>query len=242
MSERGFVLLHGAGLGPWVWDQVVPSLEKPALAVEFPERSGSDEARKRLSLSDYTDCIADQVRQYRPAQFVLVAHSISGVIAPILIQRFRDRVIGFAGIGAAIPRQGSSFLATLPIPRRLVMAAVLRAFGTKPPEAAIKKSLCNDLEAEATAEVVQRFVPESRALYTTSGTVGFPDLPFLYVHLSADAEFGMPLQRRMAANLGSPSTAHVGAGHLPMLSRPAELADVLNKFMATSVDLARQAG
>lgn len=115
------------------------------------------------------------------------------------------------------------------------MAAVLRILGTRPPDSAIEKSMCNDLDHETATDVVERFVPESRALYTAPGGVGFPDLPGLYVHLGADREFGKSLQRRMAANVPAVRTEEIGSGHLPMLSHPVELAGVLNRLMATAV-------
>ncbi len=54
----------------------------------------------------------------------------------------------------------------------------------------------------------------------------------MYICLTEDREFGVPLQRRMASNLGAEDVPEIASGHLPMLSEPDELARLLNKFVA----------
>ena len=38
MSERTLLLLHGAGTGAWVWDELTKNLATPAVALDVPGR------------------------------------------------------------------------------------------------------------------------------------------------------------------------------------------------------------
>lgn len=227
----GLVLMHGAGLGGWIWRDVVPSLSAPAIAADFPARAAAADVRSRLTFDDYVAHLEAQVREFDVRRIVLVAHSIAGVLAPRLVRALGLRVVGLVAVAAVIPTGGGSFLSALPLARRVPMMALLR-LGTRPPDGVIRKGQCNDLDAKTADEVVARFAPESRALFTARSGVELPTLPSLYIHTTADAELGLSLQRRMAATLGAAETAEIEAGHLPMLSRPAEVAGIVNRFTA----------
>lgn len=231
-ARIGHVLIHGAGLGAWIWRDVIPLLPAPAVAVDFPHREKPAESRRDLSLEDYVASIARQIRAWPAERFVITAHSIGGVLAPQVIETFDDRVAGFVAVAAVIPANGGSFLSALPVPQRLLIGAVMRLFGTRPSEVSIKKGLCSDLPPETAAEVVGRFAPESRALYTSNVSLEMRRVPSLYVQLTEDEEIPVRLQRRMIANLRADHTEEISSGHMPMLSRPAELARALNGFAA----------
>ncbi|HEX6308305.1 MAG TPA: alpha/beta hydrolase [Longimicrobiales bacterium] len=229
-DDVALVLMHGAGLGAWIWRDVVPELSTPAIAVDFPARA-DPEARRALTFDDYVSHVEAQARELAARRIVLVAHSIAGVLAPRLLRALGERAAGLMAVSAVIPANGGSFLSALPLARRLPLTLILRLLGTRPPESAIRKGQCNDLDAATADEVVRRFAPESRALYTGSGGAELPRLPSLYVLLTADAELALPLQRSMAARLAA-QTAEVAAGHLAMLSRPSALARVIDRFTA----------
>lgn len=59
-----------------------------------------------------------------------------------------------------------------------------------------------------------------------------PDVPRLYILLSQDREFGVPLQRAMASNLDAVEVCEIASGHMPMLGEPDELTRVVNEFAA----------
>lgn len=231
-AGTGIVLLHGAGLGGWIWRDVVPHLAGPSLPVDFPGRGRPPEERRALSFEDYVASVAAQVRAFPPRRIVLVAHSVAGILVPRLVRELPDRVVGLAAVAAAIPRPGGSFISTLPVPQRYVIGAIVRVFGTRPTEGAIRKGLCSDLPAGLADEVVDRFDPESRALYRSPVTARGGEVPTVYVRLTRDREFGVSLQDRMARNLDAGQVVDIPSGHMPMLSQPVELARVINDFVA----------
>ena len=229
-GELGLVFVHGAGLGGWIWEGMAPELEFPYLFADFPERHGAVDARTRLSLDDYVRHVREQVDAFPADRLALVAHSLGGIIALRLAAGLGGRVAGFAGVGAAIPPDGGSFLTSLPLPKRAFLSIAMRVAGTKPPASALRSGQCNDLDEQTTDEVVRRFQPESRAVYFERVDAAVPEVPRIYVHLTEDKEFGSALQRRMARNLGAGQVPEIATGHLPMLSKPNELAGILNEF------------
>jgi pimeloyl-ACP methyl ester carboxylesterase len=229
----GLVLIHGAGLGAWIWDDVVARLDYPALAVDLPGRGQNERVSTQdLPLETYVDSVVADVVRFKPPHVVIVGHSLGGLIGLEAAHGLGSRVAGLVAVAAAIPELGDPFLSTLPFPKRLLLRALLPIAGAKPPERAIRKSLCNDLDEKTASRVVRRFVPESSKLFTTQTLSLPPPANSMYVFLDRDKEYGRDLQERMARNLGARRVAHVAGGHLAMLSQPEAVAKTLNAFTA----------
>lgn len=226
----GLVLIHGAGLGGWIWREMTSSLTAPVLAAELPERDGDPDTRKDLSLDDYADGVWQQLADLPAERVVVVAHSLGGVVGLKIADRLGQRLAGFVAVSAAIPAGGGSFASSLPMPKRLIVGGLMRIFGTTPPASAVRQGLCSDLPEGLTEEVVRRFAPEGKAVYFDRTAVSAPDVPRMYVRLTEDKEFDPGFQLAMARNLGTEDVRQLAAGHLAMLSRPAELAGLLNGF------------
>lgn len=46
----GTVLIHGAGLNSTIWNEIVSGIDGPVLAVDLPNRNGSDTINSLLTL------------------------------------------------------------------------------------------------------------------------------------------------------------------------------------------------
>src|SRR6266508_1894415 len=179
--ETGFVLVHGAALGPWIWDPVVPLLDRPALA-----------AASRVS----------------------------------------TRVDALVLVAAPVPMDGHPYPSVLPPFSRAMLRLVVTTSrnGVGIPRFAARRALCNDLDSATTSMVVRRMVREAPRLYRDPVQWSLPaTVPRFYVKTLRDrAGYSPRLQDRMMANLGDAQARTVDSGHLPMLSRPRELAAILN--------------
>lgn len=232
-QEIGFVFIHGAGLNSGIWSKTVESLGYPYLLVDYPNRSGRHVAGGKLTLADYTAYMHEQIEQWGTRRFILVAHSLGGVLALRLAEEFKERIAGFVAIGAIIPSKGSSFLSTLPLPNRILMYALLRIIGTKPPQSAIRAGLCHDLSEEHAAGLIDGYIPESLRVYVDRSDALVPSVKKLYVKLSNDKELSPAMQNKMIANLDPHDVQSMDTGHLPMLGNPARLRELLQSFMAS---------
>jgi pimeloyl-ACP methyl ester carboxylesterase len=232
-GKLGIVFIYGAGLNRWIWDKVADGLGYPCLAVDFPlRREGGSAHPGELALEHYAAYIIRQIEAWGVDKFVLVAHSLGGVPALRVAAAMPERVAGFVAVGAVIPPPGGSFLSHLPWLQRLIMSAVLRKVGTRPPESAIRSGLCRDLPPELASDVVRGFVPEAVRVYTDPVGAPAPRVPSLYVKLNKDNQLRPSRQDTMIKNLSPQYVAGMDTGHLPMLSDPEGLRRILQGFVS----------
>ena len=111
------------------------------------------------------------------------------------------------------------------------MPIILKLFGTKPPKKSIENELCNDLTDEQTTKITTEFTPEAKRLYTTKINFNLPNTKRLYIQLANDKSMPLTLQNKMAKNLNANKIETIDSGHLPMLSKPKQLATSLSTFV-----------
>lgn len=211
------LFLSGAGLPAWIWDDVRAALPTSTVAA-YPSAG---------SLRDYATKVLDEA----PERFTVVAHSIGGVIAGQLVAQAPDRVDGLLAVAASIPRAGQSFLTALPFPQKLIVRAVIRLAGTKPPEKAIRAGLAAGLEKSLVDRIVGEFSPESADLYRDTVAQGTFPARRGYLTTTADKEFPVALQQVYAKNLDPTWTHALPTGHLPMLESPGDLSLAIKTFL-----------
>ena len=91
---------------------------------------------------------------------------------------------------------------------------------------------CNDMDAGQVASTLRRMGPESlNVLADPSDLYGLRHpIPRTYVRLLRDASIELDTQNQMIANLGETAVVDLDAGHMAMISRPKELADIINNL------------
>lgn len=229
MNTTGILFLHGAGLSTHIWKDVKQDIKYPVLLAEYPHADGAQKDQNKFTLEDYTDHVIQQVDAWGVDDIVVVAHSIGGTLALKVAERLGEKLHGFIAIGAVIPKDGGSYVSALPLPNRIIISAIMRLAGTKPPESAIRKTLCSGLSKEQTDAVVASSVAESTHLYFDKTNATIPTVPRLYVRLTQDKELPVAWQNIMARNLGA-NIEDVAFGHMPMLGKPHNVAEIINKF------------
>ncbi len=118
-AEPGFVLLHGAMLGGWIWERVTPLLHGPSLAVDLPGRGSHPAEVRRVTLGDAVDSVVADLEAFPPGRVVLVAHSLSGILLPGVMSRLPGRIVHTVWVSAAVPVPGQAYLDSLPTGERL---------------------------------------------------------------------------------------------------------------------------
>lgn len=232
MNDKiGIVLIHGAGLASFIWDDLKKLIKNPVLTIEFPNREVGDKANKNLSFDNYKKSAIEQIKNWDIDNFIVVTHSIGGCVGLSLTDYFSEKIVGFVAISSAIPTNKNSFISCLPFPQSLLMPFLLNLFGTKPPQKIIEQTLCNDLSSEQTSEIVKRFTPEAKLLYTTKVNYANLEIKTLYIKLTNDKAFPVQLQDKMIKNLNAQKVLTLDSGHLAMISKPKELSEILNDFI-----------
>lgn len=237
MAERGslnvtLVFLYGAGLSSWIWNNVIDSLNYTCVTLDFPGRGRyRDVSTKNLPLARYVEIAREQVNAIADSPIVIVSHSISAVIGLELSSIFADRIIGSIVIGSILPDVHKSFVSMMPFPQRFILPIVMRIAGTVPPKDEIKMSLCSDLPDDVSENVADSFIGESIRLYTDKiGTHHFPAKK-LYIQLTRDRTIDIALQAVQARSYREHEITRLESGHMPMLSKPRELAAIIDRFV-----------
>jgi pimeloyl-ACP methyl ester carboxylesterase len=232
-GDVGIVLVAGAGLGSWTWERVLSRLRTPALAVDIPGRAARPADRRTVTLDTIADAVAADIEAARWQRVVLVAHSLAGVMAPAIASRASGRVAEIVFIAAEVPAEGERALDLISAPLRLLLRVMwtIRPTGIRPPPAAIRRALCNDLDDATTAMVVERMEPEAPGIYRSRVSwAGVPVVPRVYVKCLQDqSDISADRQDVMAARLATDRVVSLDTGHLPMLARPEEVAAVLDE-------------
>jgi pimeloyl-ACP methyl ester carboxylesterase len=215
-----YVLFHGAGLGSWIWEEVLPHLDRPALALDLPH----------LGVEACVEHVLRTIEASAADSVVIVGHSVSGGLAMAVAGRLGDRVEGVVMVGAIVPESGQAYVDGLPWISR-TMLRLLYFFvpeGSKPPDGVLAKALCNDLDADKTRAVVARSGIAAPGLFLDPVRWATPKAHPVYVKLTEDQSDVTPaLQDRVAARLHA-RVVELNSGHLPMMSQPVSLAAALN--------------
>lgn len=230
-----FVLIHGAYHGPWCWDRLVPELEDlghEALAVDLPIGDPSAGADR------YAGVAVEAIRVSgwdvgNPAS-VVVAHSMSGLMAPLVAERVRISMLVF--LCAFIPRPGSSLdqqrqneaiepAVDLTDPQFEDLGDGVRMIG---PDTATRLFF-HDAPPDLAAWAADRLRPQAlRVMAEVSPLTSWPDVPTAYVLCRDDRAVSAEWAREGAQQWLGVEAIEMGGGHSPFLTRPAELAAVLD--------------
>jgi pimeloyl-ACP methyl ester carboxylesterase len=231
-----FVLIHGGAHGAWCWERLLPHLEGPALALDLPGRGSKPADLARLRAADWARSVVEDVEAAGLSQMVLVGHSLAGITIPRVLEQIDGRVAHAVFVSCTIPREGQSIWEALGI------AAVARIGPGAPAGATIdaeraRGMFCSDMDEEQTRFVLERLCPEA------PGPMDEPmrlaglrrPVPRTYVKLLADTVLLPPMQDEYARNAGPGCRVReLDAGHDAMVSRPRELARILNEIAAAA--------
>lgn len=211
-----FALIHGAGDGAWYWHLVVAELRErghDAVAMDLPS---DDEA---AGLSEYADAVVAAIGDR--AGLVVVGQSFGGFTAPLVCDR-------------------------VPVELLVLVAGMIPAPGEPPQdwwantryEAAngeedVIATYYHDVPPELAAEALARERPQSGTpMQEPWPLAAWPDVPTRILLCRDDRLFPPEFMRRVARERLGITPDEIAGGHCVALSRPIELADRLEAYLA----------
>jgi pimeloyl-ACP methyl ester carboxylesterase len=229
-----YVLVHGAGMGGDCWDRLSPLLDGDVVAVDLPGRgSRSDVDVSTVSLADCAAALEDEIVSRDLQDVVLVAHSFAGVTVPRVMESLADRLRHVVFLSAVVPEDGSAVIDQIdPAVRAAVMDSIDDGVYHQTPDG-VRFMLCNDMTPEQTEWTLGLVSDESAALLMEPVDLSGlgADVPRTYVRLTEDACYTPDLQERSTQRVGG-DVARIASGHMAMVTRPEELAALLNGITA----------
>lgn len=227
-----YLLVHGGGMAASSWDRLVPLLDGTVVAPDLPGRGArADVDVTTVTLSDCADAVV--AAAHGLTDITLVGHSLAGVSLAPVMPRLADRLHHVVFLAAVVPEDGTRVLDQIdPQVRVYVEESIAGGIYHQERDPA-REILCNDLNAEQSEWVLDRIVPDSAALLAEpvdlSGLA--TNVPRTYVRTELDRCYVPELQEKSIQRVGGDIRV-LPTGHMPMVSRPAELARLLSSIAA----------
>ena len=236
---REFVLVHGMSHGAWAWELLTPYLERRGhrvVAVELPGHGRRAHERARASMDTYAEAVADAMAAAGVARGVLVGHSMGGAVIQRAAERCAGRLAHLVFLAAVVlPRGGSVLLSHLAPATRGIFRGLAAAGGgvVQYPAGFEHARWFTDMPAgdprvvAALARLTpQPFRPCADRLDLSQFFAS--RVPRTYIRCLRDAAVTPAAAAVYARRLGV-APVDINTAHAPMLSAPAELAEILMK-------------
>jgi hypothetical protein len=216
-----FAFIHGAGDVGWYWHLVEDRLRALGHDTVAPDLPVDDDS---AGLAEYARTVVDAI-DGRP-DVVVVAQSFGGYVAPIVAERVAARLIVL--VAAMIPSPGESanemFESTRWEPEQLEDPGVHAVFYHDVPR---------DLAEEAASR--------GRRQSDTPGgepwpLPAWPAVPTRFVLCRNDRFFPAQWLRPLVRDRLGIEPTELDSGHCPSLSRPWELADLLDRYWTETTE------
>ena len=222
-----YVLIPGAGGAAWYWHRLVPELQQrghEVVAVELP--AGDDSA----GLTDYADAVVEATGGR--SRLILVAQSLAGFTAPLVCARLPVDLLVL--LNAMVPAPGETaadwWANTGHGAARAEQASRDGRHLEDDPD--LLDAFFHDVPADVRAEAMANGAPaQSPTPFTQPWPLAeWPDVPTRLLQGSDDRFFPAEFQRRVAQDRLGMTPDEIPGGHLIALSRPAELAQRLERY------------
>jgi pimeloyl-ACP methyl ester carboxylesterase len=222
-----YVLIHGAASDSWYWHLVAPVLESWGHDVVAPDLPCDDD---RAGLAEYTDVVVAAIGER--TDLVVVAQSLGGFTAPLVCDRVPVDLLVL--VAAMVPAPGEppgEWWANTGFEQARRDDAVLHG---RPVDAEfdVREEFFHDVPADVTDAAM------AHGEKAQSGTPmeapwpldAWPDVPTRFLLCRDDRFFPAAFQRRVVRERLGFEPDEMDGGHLPALSRPAELAERLEAY------------
>ncbi|XP_034593239.1 probable esterase PIR7A [Setaria viridis] len=252
-QRHHFVLVHGACHGAWSWYKVATALSSAGHRVTALDMAGCgarpERAEEVSSFEEYSRPLLDAVAALPAGEkAVLVGHSFGGRSLALAMERFPDRIAVAVFVSAAIPAAGKPMTLVFQQfsqekrPADFYMDCKIEIsgdpqhpvetirFGPRYLEQRLYKlSPPEDLTlAKAATRLSRRFLNDATMNGAILTAERYGAVRRVCVVAEDDAMLSAEFQRRMASwNPGTEVRGLPGADHMPMLSKPEELSEML---------------
>ncbi len=224
-----FVLVHGSYHGAWCWDRLTPELERRGHRVVAVNLPISDPA---FGAADYARTVEDAIpRRSKP---IVVGHSMAGLVIPVVASHRPVRRLVF--LAAFLPSPGLSATdqrSSEPIDGKVApKTAEWTDLGDDVwmvgPATATELFFHDATPADA-RWATQRLRPQAyRVMHETTPITAWPDVDSRSIVCRNDRAINPDWVRAAARDRLGTEAVEIDGAHSPFITRPAELAALLD--------------
>lgn len=242
-TSGGVVFIHGGLHGSWCWDRVRSHIEFDSIAPDLSGRGTRPAPVHQLHVADFVRDVLAEIDASGWTRVVLAAHSLGGLTALGVAAARPKMVEHIVFISCVTPRPGTRPVDALRWPLRSYLTRRMRRAVAVPdgelaiPRWLARRFFCSDLDAADTRMVLERCVPDAPAalLDNTPPAPLALSVSRTWVRLTRDRAIPPRVQDKMLANVAPVSVVELAAGHDVMLSRPEQLARVVNRAASSAL-------
>lgn len=242
MDDPIFLLVHGGATTGRFWDRLVPELNAPTLAVDLPGRGDKPADLADLTLDQCAESVLEDVDATRVDDVVIVAHSSGALVVPRVVAGLPGRVRYVLLSAGSVPPEGGTGLDCMKASHRQRIEAAL-AWAGEHGEVITTPGAPDD--PELMREAYGERLDDTTLAYVTDPVRSVPDslnvyyqpvwwepvrgVSITYVKNARDRPVPPDLQDEMAGRLVDAEVVTLDCGHIPAITRPAELAGLLRE-------------
>ncbi len=222
-----YVLIHGAADGAWYWHLLAAELRERGHGVVAMDLPSDDDS---AGLSEYADTVVDAIGDR--TDLVVVAQSFGGFTGPLVCDRVSvDLLILVAGMIPAPGEPPDDWWKNTGYERAKHEQDEHDGTGGANDDAIA--TFLHDVPPDLAADAIRRARDQSSTPMDTPWPLeAWPDVPTRFLLCRDDRFFPAELMRRVAHDRLGITPDEIDGGHCIALSRPKELADRLEAFVA----------
>jgi pimeloyl-ACP methyl ester carboxylesterase len=230
---KTYLFLHGALRGAWLWDKLIPLLQKSGakrIALDLPGHGKRENDRKGVNMSAYIKDVLSYIEKNDLRDLILIGHSMSGIVITKVADEMPERIRHLVYLAAVVPRDGDALIDLLVKERQEKLRNLEgKADEIYGPIASLRPLYFTDLEGEIKDHYIKKLTPQPLAVFFEKIHLKrFYDLkiPRTYILGLRDHSLPPELTRGFAERLGV-KPVEIDAGHDMMVSRAEEVAEAL---------------
>ena len=236
-----FLLIHGGSHGAWCWEGVIRELDRLGFrshALDLP--GGGDDCTPRASVTfkSYVSAVNAFIDTEDLLNFVLVGHSLAGILLPDIVAANRERIREVVFIAAFVLEQGEraiDLIAPARIPEYYRVAEASSEHSIMLDYHTARQRFFSDLSDAAAGTAYAKLTPQPFAPYLKPARHGSRSISSIarYIICRNDQNLPFDICLKFAEKLGG-VIQEIDAGHDVMLSQPVELSALLTGGIAES--------
>ncbi len=231
-----FLLVHGAWVGGWSWEKVVPLLEKKGHEVKAPDLPGHGMDKTPISdvtLQAYTEKIC-QVLDELDDHVILVGHSMGGIVISQVAEERPQKIEKLVYLAAYLLQNGQSTMQVFQADKGSLLGPNVimsddQSYATVKEEG-IKNVIYTDASDEDIERIKKRLVPQAALPLATPINIteeNYGSIPRVYIECANDLVISPAAQKEMYTKMPCEKVLSLETSHAPNYGAPEKLVERL---------------
>ena len=236
-----FLLVHGASHGAWCFEKLIKELQNKGYVAEAIDLPGH--GNNKIPLEDVTlEKYSSEILASLDSPTIVLGHSMGGYPVSLAAQTDPTYIKHLIYLTAFVPEDGKTLAELRKKVDRYPLTSVIRktedGLGFYIPKKYQKDIFYNDcskqdIKLASEKLCIQAIKPQNTPIKLG---VNFKKVSKSYVSCLDDQTIPIELQKKLSESIPEENKYKIKSGHSPFFSRPADLANILEKIVSKNYD------